>query len=87
MSPVLGLWKKSSREYLFFQTDDDQSFLFLQLSKHTDDSSVDRASAFNKWKTLKTKRKAKWIKMAIEQFKDHEEKVKAFYNEHPGWFK
>ena len=37
------------------------------------------------WKTMKVKKKAKWIKKAVENYREYEEKVAEFMVQNPGY--
>ncbi len=53
------------------------------------DSNFDRQSyaekARQEWKTMKVKKKAKWIKKAADHFREYEEKVVEFIAKNPGY--
>ena len=54
-------------------------FFKSMMDAHAGDSNFDRQSCAEnyrqEWKTMKPKKKAKWIKKAAENFRDYEEKV------------
>ena len=64
-------------------------FFKSMMDAHAGDSNFDRQSCAEnyrqEWKTMKPKKKAKWIKKAAENFRDYEEKVTSFISKNPGY--
>merc|ERR1719412_3273570 len=60
-----------------------------QMDAHAGDTNFDRQSCAEKyraeWKTMKVKKKAKWIKKAVENYREYEEKVADFMVQNPGY--
>ncbi len=63
---------------------------FLQMDSHAGEPNFDRQSAAERyrqeWKSMKLKKKAKWIKKAAENFKRYEDSVASFCAKNPGTF-
>merc|ERR1712038_464325 len=60
-----------------------------QMDAHAGDTNFDRQSCAEKyraeWKTMKLKKKAKWIKKANDNYREYEEKVAEFMAQNPGY--
>merc|ERR1712038_2177476 len=60
-----------------------------QMDAHAGDTNFDRQSCAEKyraeWKTMKLKKKAKWIKKAAENYREYDENITAFIAKNPGY--
>lgn len=60
-----------------------------QMDMHAGDSNFDRQSyaeqCRQEWKTMKLKKKAKWIKKANDNYREYEEKISEFMAQNPGY--
>ena len=60
-----------------------------QMDTHAGDSNFDRQSyaeqCRQEWKTMKLKKKAKWIKKANDNYREYEEKISEFMAQNPGY--
>merc|ERR1712001_738417 len=60
-----------------------------QMDSHSGETNFDRQSyaeqCRQEWKTMKVKKKAKWIKKAVENYREYEEKVADFMAQNPGY--
>jgi upstream-binding transcription factor len=60
-----------------------------QMDSHAGDTNFDRQSYAEQcrqdWKTMKLKKKAKWIKKAADNYREYEEKVAEFIAQNPGY--
>merc|ERR1712238_444547 len=59
------------------------------MDMHAGDSNFDRQSyaeqCRQEWKTMKLKKKAKWIKKANDNYREYEEKISEFMAQNPGY--
>merc|ERR1719510_31195 len=64
-------------------------FFKYQMDSHSGETNFDRQSyaeqCRQEWKTMKVKKKAKWIKKAVENYREYEEKVADFMVQNPGY--
>merc|ERR1719510_690582 len=64
-------------------------FFKHQMDSHSGETNFDRQSyaeqCRQEWKTMKVKKKAKWIKKAVENYREYEEKVAEFMVQNPGY--
>merc|ERR1712141_316189 len=64
-------------------------FFKHQMDAHAGDTNFDRQSyaeqCRQEWKTVGVKKKAKWIKKAVENYREYEEKVADFMAQNPGY--
>ena len=64
-------------------------FFKHQMDLHAGDTNFDRQSyaeqCRQEWKTMKLKKKAKWIKKANDNYREYEEKVAEFMAQNPGY--
>ena len=60
------------------------------MDSHAGEPNFDRQSAAERyrqeWKTMKLKKKAKWIKRAADNFREYDDKVADFCMKNPGNF-
>merc|ERR1712001_556652 len=60
-----------------------------QMDSHSGETNFDRQSyaeqCRQEWKTMKVKKKAKWIKKAAENYREYDENITAFIAKNPGY--
>ncbi len=56
----------------------------FQIDSHPGEAGLDRQSLATRWKALKAKKKAKWIKKAWAGISEYEQRIEAFGALNPG---